>query len=141
VKLQFGEYISLGKVESELKSVSLIENICVYGDSLKMFTVALITPNVKLLEDLGRKLGKRKEFRELCNDPDVVKADEKMLQEQGKKAGLEKFEIPLRVKLVPETWMPDSGLVTAAYKLKRKNIQDHYQEEINDMYATKNPGP
>ncbi len=35
VKLQHGEYVSLGKVESNLKIHPLIENICVYGDSGK----------------------------------------------------------------------------------------------------------
>ncbi len=33
VKLQFGEYVSLGKVESVLKTSSIVENVCVYGDS------------------------------------------------------------------------------------------------------------
>ena len=32
VKLQLGEYVSLGKVEAQLKTHSLVENICVYGD-------------------------------------------------------------------------------------------------------------
>ena len=32
VKLQLGEYVSLGKVEALLKTCSLVENICVYGD-------------------------------------------------------------------------------------------------------------
>ena len=30
--LQLGEYVSLGKVEAQLKTHSLVENICVYGD-------------------------------------------------------------------------------------------------------------
>ena len=45
VKLQFGEYVSLGKVESELKTCPLVENVCVYGDSTKIFTVALVVPD------------------------------------------------------------------------------------------------
>ena len=36
VKLQFGEYISLGKVESELKTCPIVENCCVYGDPTKV---------------------------------------------------------------------------------------------------------
>jgi long-chain acyl-CoA synthetase len=45
VKLQFGEYVSLGKVESELKTCPLVENVCVYGDSTKIYTVALVVPD------------------------------------------------------------------------------------------------
>ena len=36
VKLQLGEYVSLGKVESQLKTHPLVENICVYGDSYQV---------------------------------------------------------------------------------------------------------
>uniref|UniRef100_T1IN94 long-chain-fatty-acid--CoA ligase n=1 Tax=Strigamia maritima TaxID=126957 RepID=T1IN94_STRMM len=142
VKLQFGEYVSLGKVESELKTVSVVENVCVYADSSQSYTVALITPNLKALAQLGVKLGiQGKTVEELCDDVEVENEVLKMLQVQGKKGGLQNFEIPTKVRLIPETWLPDSGLVTAAYKLKRKNIQDHYQDEIDHMYANKNPGP
>ena len=43
VKLQLGEYVSLGKVEAQLKTHHLVENICVYGDSFKKNTVALVS--------------------------------------------------------------------------------------------------
>ena len=43
VKLQLGEYVSLGKVEATLKTHHLVENICVYGDPYKKFTVALVS--------------------------------------------------------------------------------------------------
>lgn len=49
---------------------------------------------------------------------------------------LEKFEIPNAVKLCTEVWSPDMGLVTAAFKLKRKDIQERYQHDINRMYAS-----
>ena len=42
VKLQLGEYVSLGKVEAQLKTHHLVENICVYGDPYKKYTVALV---------------------------------------------------------------------------------------------------
>lgn len=53
----------------------------------------------------------------------------------GKQHGLEKFEIPTKMTLIPNPWLPDSGLVTAALKLKRKEIQKKYQEDINRMYS------
>ena len=43
VKLQLGEYVSLGKVEATLKTNHLVENICVYGDPYKKYTVALVS--------------------------------------------------------------------------------------------------
>ena len=43
--MQLGEYVSLGKVEARLKTHPLVENICVYGDPYKKFTVALVVPS------------------------------------------------------------------------------------------------
>jgi len=48
---------------------------------------------------------------------------------------LEKFELPQKMKLVTEVWTPDTGLVTEAFKLRRKNIESHYQKDIMRMYA------
>ena len=48
---------------------------------------------------------------------------------------LERFAIPQQVHLWTEVWTPDLGLVTDAFKLKRKNIQTRYQQDINRMYA------
>lgn len=49
---------------------------------------------------------------------------------------LVKFEMPAAVKLCTEVWSPDMGLVTAAFKLKRKDIQERYKHDINRMYAS-----
>lgn len=56
----------------------------------------------------------------------------------GKSGRLEKLEIPKVIKLLAELWTPDTGLVTATLKLKRKNIQDRYQELIDRMYEREN---
>ena len=56
------------------------------------------------------------------------------LNEFGISSGLEKFEIPKKITLVSDEWTPDSGLVTAAMKLKRKAIEQYYAREIEHMY-------
>jgi long-chain acyl-CoA synthetase len=155
VKLQAGEYVSLGKVEAQLKTCPLIDNICVYGDSTKEFCVALVVPNQQQLKDLALKKGiGALSFEELCQSPEVERVVIGELNDHGKKSEyrgrrgrgwsltvgrlgkLEKFELPAAVKLVTEVWSPDMGLVTAAFKLKRKDIQERYKHEINRMYAS-----
>ncbi|XP_031632711.1 long-chain-fatty-acid--CoA ligase 4-like [Contarinia nasturtii] len=135
VKLQAGEYVSLGKVEAELRTCPLVDNICVYADSSKHFTVGLIVPNPKHLKDLALSLGVSDTFENLCSLPAIEKALAKVLVDHGLKCKLQKFEIPAAVTLCKDVWTPDSGLVTAAFKLKRKDIQDRYQADINRMYA------
>lgn len=72
---------------------------------------------------------------ELCSNPQMEKLVLIEIQKHSTKSRLEKFEIPQAVKLVPDVWTPDMGLVTAAFKLKRKNIQDRYQILIDRMYS------
>ncbi len=57
VKLQYGEYVSLGKVEALLKTCPVVENICIYGDSTQSFCVALVVPDRNKLTNMAEKLG------------------------------------------------------------------------------------
>lgn len=52
----------------------------------------------------------------------------------AKDARLEKFEVPKKVKLLPEPWTPESGLVTAALKLKRNEIKAAFAKELEALY-------
>lgn len=53
----------------------------------------------------------------------------------AKQARLEKFEIPAKIKVLPEPWTPESGLVTAALKLKRENIRKAFADDLAKLYA------
>lgn len=87
MKLQAGEYVSLGKVEAQLKTCPLVDNICVYGESSKHYCVALIVPNQQQLRDLATKKGLPEDlsFEELCQLPQMEKAVIEELNDHGKK--------------------------------------------------------
>lgn len=139
VKLHHGEYVSLTKVETELKGCEYVDNICVYGDSFKSHLVALVAPNPKSLKKLAESLGKRStNMKELCDDKTISKRVIEAIIEYAKSAGLQKTEIPTKYKLCHEEWLPDVGLVTAAMKIRRKNIQIFYQKDINNLYGLGN---
>merc|ERR1711936_989756 len=107
VKLQFGEYVSLGKVESVLKTCPLVDNICIYGDSSKSYVVALVMPDRKNLAELAKKLGKTEtEFDLVRRDKDVTGAVLRELVQYGRQLRLEKFELPGAVTVCEELWTP-----------------------------------
>ena len=136
VKLQYGEYVSLGKVEACLKTCPVVENVCIYGESTKSYTVALVCPDRNALKALATKFGKENmDVNDLCQDKDVTGAVLRELVNHGKTHRLEKFEIPGAVTLCKELWLPETGLVTAAFKLKRKPIQEFYQRDLDRMYG------
>ncbi|KAK3698543.1 hypothetical protein QZH41_014469 [Actinostola sp. cb2023] len=135
VKLQAGEYVSLGKVEAALAQSQYAENICVYADSLKTYAICLVVPRPKQLKQLASSINiPSEDWGVLCHNKAINNAVLKELQSVGKTAKLEKFEIPQKVALVTEQWTPESELVTAALKLKRNNITSFYRDILQAMY-------
>lgn len=136
VKLQHGEYVSLGKVEAALSTSPYVDNIMVHADPFHSYCVALVTPAPHALESWAQKQGIAfNDFPDLCQKPEAVKEVHASLVKAAKESRLEKFEIPSKVKLLPETWTPESGLVTAALKLKREVLRKTFTEELSKLYA------
>uniref|UniRef100_A0A3B4U3T4 long-chain-fatty-acid--CoA ligase n=1 Tax=Seriola dumerili TaxID=41447 RepID=A0A3B4U3T4_SERDU len=168
VKLQAGEYVSLGKVEAMLKNCSLVDNICAYANSDETYVIGFVVPNQKQLLTLADQYSIRGSWEELCNSKAIEELALKVITEAalaGKKgskkpvsdvlerntlrffttlshfpsvaAQLERFEIPRKIRLSPDPWTPETGLVTDAFKLKRKELKTHYQDDIERMYGGK----
>ncbi|OTF70099.1 long chain fatty acid CoA ligase-like protein [Euroglyphus maynei] len=134
-KLANGEYVSLGKIETGLRSSRYVENICICTEMFSNDLVALITPNRKLVKELAKSLNKNQlSHPERCQDEEIITIVHASIKETGQKAGLKSKEIPTRIHLCPEEWTPDNNLLTAAYKLKRKNVYQFYDKEIRQMF-------
>ncbi|XP_077537429.1 long-chain-fatty-acid--CoA ligase 4-like [Haemaphysalis longicornis] len=136
VKLQYGEYISLGYVESMLKASPLVDNVFVYGSSLHTYLVAFVAPNFEQLQRLARSLGKKQctTLKELCEDEDVTAAASKSVIECARENGLQKTEVPFKIRFCAEEWLPESGLVTPTLKIRRKPMEVFYQHDIEALY-------
>ena len=117
-----------------MKTHSAVDNVCVFGDSYRTFTVALIVASKTYLDKVAKTLGVTMDHEQLINDINVKLHTMKDLISHGIQSGLEKFEIPKDIALVNEEWTPESGLITASFKVKRKQIQNHYQDVIDRMY-------
>jgi len=134
--LQFGEYVALGKIEAELKTCPLVENVCVYGNGLHSYIIALVIPNQPQLKLLAKEVGKENlSFEDMCADQEITNLFAERIRDYGKQCRLFGSELPHKVKLCYEEWNPESGLVTAAFKLRRKIIENHYKSVIDSMYA------
>ncbi|XP_064194367.1 long-chain-fatty-acid--CoA ligase 3b [Anguilla rostrata] len=137
VKLQAGEYVSLGKVEAVLKNCPFIDNICAYANSEESYVISFVVPNQKQLLALAHQRGVQGSWEEICNSPEMEKEVLRIITEAAIGAKLERFEIPRKIRLSAEPWTPETGLVTDAFKLKRKELKSHYQEDIERMYGGK----
>ncbi|XP_069468719.1 long-chain-fatty-acid--CoA ligase 4 isoform X2 [Ambystoma mexicanum] len=137
VKLQAGEYVSLGKVESALKNCPLIDNICAYANSFQSYVISFVVPNQKRLTTLAQQNGIDGTWEDICNNSMMEMEVLKEIKEVANSMKLERFEIPIKVRLSPDPWTPETGLVTDAFKLKRKELKNHYLNDIERMYGGK----
>lgn len=137
VKLQAGEYVALGKVESALKNCSLIDNICAYANSDQNYVISFVVPNQKRLTEMAKQRGIIGSWEEICTHPEMEKEVLRVIREVAVNIKLQRFEIPVKVHLSPEPWTPETGLVTDAFKLKRKELKNHYLHHIERMYGRK----
>ncbi|KAK4845670.1 hypothetical protein QYF36_007663 [Acer negundo] len=97
VKLQHGEYISLGAV---------------FG----------------VLENWAQEAGiKYQNFSELCEKNETVM--------KHTRQACKLFEIPAKIKLLPEPWTPESEPVTAALKIKREQLKAKFKDDLQKMYG------
>ena len=52
----------------------------------------------------------------------------------AKDAKLDKYETPAKIKLLPDPWTPESGLVTVALKIKREQLKAKFKDELQKLY-------
>ncbi|MCI51281.1 long chain acyl-CoA synthetase 9 chloroplastic-like, partial [Trifolium medium] len=57
VKLQHGEYVSLGKVEAAILGSPFVDNIMLYADSFQSYCVALVAVSRPALEEWASQQG------------------------------------------------------------------------------------
>lgn len=155
VKPLSGEYISLSEIESAMRTSPVVENLCVYCSQYSNYIIALVKPDFKILRIEAKQLlnagsDTAKNFRysiqqksesldemspeELCSNPFLTAHILKLLQGEGNKKKLKRTQIPSKIKLVGEEWSPESGLVTASFKLRRREIERYYEDSIKQLY-------
>ena len=130
-------HVTFFSVESVLKLHPIIENICVCARPSESFCVALVVPSVTRLLQFAEESFNKTGFTadELAKDKCILDAIIRVVLTFGHSKGLEKFEVPKKMALVLDKWTPDSGLVTAAMKLRRKQVEEKYAEAINRLYS------
>jgi long-chain acyl-CoA synthetase len=136
VKLANGEYIALERLESTYKTSHVVNNMCVVADSLRPKAIALVQPAEKELMRIGQSLGlEGQDYHALCKNDKVCKAVLDELIKDAKTAGLKGTELVADVFLCDEEWTSENGMLTAAQKLKRKDVLKKHKDDIEHVYS------
>ncbi|KAK9766017.1 long-chain fatty acid-CoA ligase [Basidiobolus ranarum] len=138
VKLSNGEYIALEKLESFYKTSSYADNICLYADSFKSRPVGILVCSKSKLEEIAKQQGisdiESLSRKELSENDQIRKV---ILQDMNRIAKKNKFvsaEMLHDVFITDEDWTSENNLLTAAQKLKRREIVNRYKEKIEALY-------
>ncbi|MPW36947.1 long-chain fatty acid--CoA ligase [Vibrio sp. B1Z05] len=135
MKTSGGKYIAPQVVEGTIGKDHFIEQIAVIADTRK-FVSALIVPSYEALEVYAKELNiKYHDKVELLKHSQVVEMLEERVTELQK--NLAKFEQVKKFKLLPKAFSMEKGELTPTQKLRRKVINDRYQDEIEEMYHEK----
>jgi long-chain acyl-CoA synthetase len=133
LKTAAGKFVAPAPIENTLKTSPYITNAIVVGDTRKFVSV-LIVPNFANIEAAPRKAGH--DFAtpaQMTGDPwvrDLISSEIERLT-----APLAQYEKPKRFALLEQDFTYAGGELTYTMKMKRRVIEQRYQDVIARLYA------
>ena len=136
-KLSQGEYVAPEKLENILVKCKYINQMFIYGDSLKNYLVAIIVPKPKDTIDFLNSIGinaNMDNYKNYFDNNELKKEILKELEKMGKANDFKGFEIIKKIFLFKDDFTIENDLVTPTLKVKRHNAKKFFEKEIEDMY-------
>ena len=131
IKLGQGEFVAVDRIEAELATAPVVDQIFVHPDRSSSMLLAVVVPHAAALAAL---LGESDApVAELARHPDAARAILRALAQHGRRAGLSSFELPRAVLVEPEPMTAASGLLTASGKLARPAAIARYAARLDAM--------
>lgn len=128
-----GKYIAPQAIENKMKESRFIEQIIVVGGDDRKYIAALIVPSFPQLEAWAKDNNRSfSDHKSLVNDSEMVALVQKEVNKYNQRLG--KWEQIKKIHLLDKEWTIDGGQLTPTLKLKRKNIEAQFQDEINHLF-------
>lgn len=134
-KLASGKFIAPQVVENRMKESPFVDQLMVIGEHQK-FASSIVVPNFQYLKEWCKKEGIEQisDNCELVSQPGVRGLYKEEFDKINK--SLPEHERIMRIRLVPDTWTPATGELSASLKLKRKVIESKYSDLIDNIYMS-----
>ena len=132
-KTSGGKYVAPQLLENALKASLFIEQVMVVGDGQK-FPGALVVPNADAVAEWCERKGHPfPGMGEIRNDARIAAR----IQEDVNRLMIPfaQWEKVKAIRILPTMFAIENGELTPTLKLKRKPIKEHYQGEIDQLYA------
>ncbi|KAJ2358403.1 long-chain fatty acid-CoA ligase [Coemansia erecta] len=136
VKLASGEYIALEALEAAYGTSQYVANVCVIASAFMQRPCALINADAAELASWARKQGVPDSDAASCTAfRELVASD---LARAARRNGLQRQELLAAIRIDAVLWTPENGLLTAANKLRRRDICRVNQPSIDEMLCEAN---
>jgi long-chain acyl-CoA synthetase len=133
-----GKNIAPQPIENELKLDKFISQAIVFGDR-KPYLVALLTPNIERLIDLGRE--KELDYLDIYGLVKSAPIEELFASRiETLNRELPSYSTIKHFALIPREFTIEAGEMTPTLKLKRKEIYKRYRQIIDEMYVSPGNG-
>ncbi len=133
LKTSAGKFVAPAPIENALKTSHYILNAIVVGDRRK-FPALIVVPNFPTVESEAKRQNHEIGTpSQLIRDPwvrDLISAEIERLTSQ-----LPQYEKPKRFSLIERDFTYATGELTYTMKMKRRVIEQHYEDVIAQMYA------
>jgi long-chain acyl-CoA synthetase len=127
-----GKNIAPQPIESLFASNEFIDQFVLIGDK-RMFLTALIVPDFTALKEYADSHNiPYKDQSELVSHSEIYKLIEGTIQ--GTQKDLANFEKVRRFTLLDEPFTIENGQMTPSLKIRRKMVEERYQDMIESMY-------
>lgn len=134
-KLAQGEYVAPEKIEGVYGQAGLIGQIFVTGSSTGTFLVAVVVPEEDATKKWGAANNMGSDYATIAQSGELKKAVVQQMTQAGVTGGLNGFEKVKEIHITPELFTVENDLITPTFKLRRKQIVDRYEVDIQRMYA------
>jgi long-chain acyl-CoA synthetase len=129
-----GKNIAPAAVEAQICSSKYIEQAVVVGDR-KKYLVAIVVPSLEIVNKWGKKLDQPLNF-ETYEDMAKSKSVEKLIKDEldAYQQELARYEQIKYFFIAPQPFTIETGELTASMKIKRNEIINRYDLEIEELY-------
>jgi long-chain acyl-CoA synthetase len=137
IKTSGGKFIAPQPIENSLKTNRFIAEAAILGER-RHFPAVVIAPAFAALEDWAAQNGLPFQSRqELVANPQVQSLYEGIVEQVNR--NLARYERLKKVLVISEELSIEDGTLTPTLKLRRRNVESRYKEQIEKLYA--DPAP
>jgi long-chain acyl-CoA synthetase len=131
-----GEYIAMETLESIFvqNEVAVPNGVCVLVDSHAAYICALVLTDEGKAMKFAKSKGIAGEWPKILETKEFQKAGVEALNQTAKAAGRKPFELLKSAKFLADEWTPENGILTAASKLRRSEVDKKYADDIKELF-------